>query len=48
MTTRAITAYLARIGRKGGKSGRGACKARTSEQARKAARVRWDKRRIVK
>ena len=31
------TAYLATIGRKGGQSGRGKSKARTTEQARKAA-----------
>ncbi len=37
-------AYLAKIGRKGGKAARGKAKARSSEQARKAARVRWGKR----
>ena len=40
------TAYLATIGRKGGQSGRGKCKARTAEQARKAALARWVKRRL--
>jgi len=38
------TAYLATIGRKGGQSGRGKSKARTTEQARKAALARWVKR----
>jgi len=33
--------YLAEIGRKGGAAGRGPTKARTSEQARKAALARW-------
>lgn len=32
------------LGRKGGKAGRGAAKARTSEQARAAAQARWDNR----
>jgi hypothetical protein len=32
------------IGSKGGKAGRGASKARTSEQARAAARALWAKR----
>lgn len=36
--------YLAEIGRKGGAAGRGPAKARTSEQARKAALARWGKR----
>jgi len=40
------TAYLATIGRKGGQSGRGKSKARTPEQARKAALARWVKRRL--
>lgn len=40
------TAYLATIGRKGGQSGRGKSKARTTEQARKAALARWVKRRL--
>ena len=35
--------YLAAIGSKGGKAGTGKSKARTSAQARKAARARWDK-----
>jgi hypothetical protein len=34
----------AEAGRKGGKAGRGASKARTSEQARAAARALWAKR----
>lgn len=36
--------YLAEIGRKGGAAGRGPAKARSSEQARKAALARWGKR----
>jgi len=32
------------LGKKGGKSGRGAAKARTTEQARAAAQARWAKR----
>ena len=36
--------YLAEIGRKGGAAGRGPAKARTSEQARKAALARCGKR----
>ena len=35
--------YLATIGAKGGKAGRGKSKARSKEQARKAALVRWGK-----
>jgi hypothetical protein len=31
------------LGRKGGLSGRGKAKARTSEQARAAIRARWDR-----
>jgi hypothetical protein len=31
------------LGRKGGKTGKGKSKARTTEQARKAALVRWEK-----
>lgn len=37
----AVRAYLSQIGRKGGAAGRGASKARTSEQARAAARAKW-------
>jgi len=40
------TAYLATIGRKGGQSGRGKSKARSTEQARRAALARWVKRRL--
>ena len=43
MTPNLVAAYLASIGSKGGRSGTGKSKARTSAQARKAARVRWDK-----
>ena len=32
-----------RLGRKGGRAGKGAAKARSREQAQKAARVRWGK-----
>lgn len=39
----AVKMYLARIGAKGGKT-TGATKARTSEQAHKAAMARWGKR----
>lgn len=39
----AVRAYLSQIGRKGGAAGRGASKARTSEQARAAARAKWTK-----
>jgi hypothetical protein len=35
--------FLAEAGRKGGKAGRGAAKARRPEQARAAAKARWDK-----
>jgi hypothetical protein len=31
------------LGRKGGKAGTGKSKARTSEQARRAALIRWEK-----
>jgi len=36
-----VKIYLASIGRKGGRSGTGKAKARTTEQARRAALVRW-------
>lgn len=36
-----VRKYLATIGSKGGKSGRGASKARPPELARKAAEKRW-------
>lgn len=38
--------YLASIGAKGGAAGTGKSKARTTEQARKAALARWVKRRL--
>lgn len=38
-----ISAHMAAIGRKGGRAGTGKAKARTSEQARKAALIRWEK-----
>lgn len=37
----------AAMGRKGGKAGTGKAKARTSDQARKAALVRWSKPRMT-
>ena len=37
--------FLAALGRRGGRAGVGARKARTSEQARAAARARWAKHR---
>jgi hypothetical protein len=36
-----VKIYLASIGRKGGRSGTGKAKARTPEQARRAALSRW-------
>ena len=36
-----VRKHFARIGAKGGKRGRGASKARTSEQARAAVNERW-------
>jgi hypothetical protein len=39
-----IKQYLSTIGQRGGKSGRGKAKARTSEQARAAVNARWSKR----
>jgi hypothetical protein len=47
MTSKAIRKYLSRIGSKGGKA-TGPRKARTSEQARAAAMVRWGKGRVKK
>ena len=44
---KAVSAYLAAIGRRGGAAGRGPAKARTTWQARKAAKVRWDQRRLL-
>lgn len=43
-----IKQYLSVIGSHGGKKGLGAVKARTSEQARAAANVRWTKNRKKK
>jgi hypothetical protein len=40
----AVHDYLVEIGRNGGAAGSGTAKARTSEQARAAARARWVKR----
>lgn len=39
-----ISDYMAKMGSKGGKT-KGESKARTSEQARKAVNVRWEKSR---
>jgi hypothetical protein len=39
-----VKKYLANIGRKGGAAGKGAAKARSSEQASKAAKARWQKK----
>jgi hypothetical protein len=43
-----INKAAAIMGRKGGKAGTGKAKARTSEQARKAVAVRWEKYRREK
>jgi len=40
--------YLRKLGRKGGKAGKGKSKARTSEQARNAVLARWAKSRQSK
>lgn len=42
-----IKSYLSAIGRRGGKAGTGKAKARTKEQARKAAMARWVKRKTI-
>lgn len=41
-------AHAVALGRKGGKAGRGAAKARTSEQAQAAALARWAKVKAAK
>jgi rubrerythrin len=38
-----IKEYLSKMGRRGGKSGVGEVKARTSDQARSAVNARWQK-----
>lgn len=45
-----VKAYLAEIGRRGGKAGTGAAKARkvSSEQARAAVAVRWARARAAR
>ncbi len=43
-----VSAYLSKIGSKGGKAGKGAAKARSSEQARAAVQARWDKAKAAK
>jgi hypothetical protein len=40
---RGVNAYAVEFARSGGKAGKGAAKARSSEQARKAALARWEK-----
>lgn len=40
-----VSLYLSKIGQKGGKAGKGAAKARSSEQARAAVNKRWEKKR---
>lgn len=42
-TPKAIRAYLATIGAKGGAAGRGASKAGTQEARSRAANIRWAK-----
>lgn len=42
-----VKAYLSGIGKRGGASGRGKSKARTSDQARAAVQVRWAKHRAA-
>ncbi len=44
MPVNPVTKYLASIGAKGGAAGTGKAKARTSTQARAAAKARWGKR----
>jgi hypothetical protein len=39
-----IKTYLSAIGQRGGKAGKGKAKARTKDQASKAAMARWSKR----
>ena len=46
LTPNLVSAYLASIGSRGGKAGTGKSKARSSAQARKAARARWDKPKV--
>lgn len=43
-----VSNYLSKIGQKGGKAGKGASKARSSEQARAAVNKRWEKARKTK
>lgn len=43
-----VSRYLSKIGQKGGKAGKGAAKARSSEQARAAVNARWEKDRKAK
>lgn len=42
---RALNAYLREVGRRGGKAGRGASKARPSEAMRRAVMKRWERER---
>lgn len=43
-----VSRYLSKIGKKGGMAGKGQAKARSSEQARAAVQVRWEKDRKAK
>ena len=43
-----VSRYLSKIGKKGGMTGKGAAKARSSEQARAAVNARWEKARKAK
>ncbi|HBJ87519.1 MAG TPA: hypothetical protein DDZ88_27410 [Verrucomicrobiales bacterium] len=43
-----VSRYLSKIGKKGGMTGKGAAKARSSEQARAAINARWEKARKAK
>ena len=45
---KAVRRYMARIGANGGRAGTGKAKARSSAQARRAARARWGKGRAKK
>lgn len=43
-----VSRYLSKIGKKGGMTGKGAAKARSSEQARAAVNARWENARKAK
>lgn len=42
-----LTKAASALGSRGGKAGRGKAKARTTEQARKAAKKRWETRKLL-